>query len=386
MTVLLVSTGLLLALLVVELVFHERSLEAIPLRISITGTRGKSSVVRLLASVLREDGRTVVAKTTGSRAVLILPDGSEEDVPRRGIPSIIEQKRYVRQAAGVGADVMVLEAMSIHAENHRVESHRLVRPHIVAITNARPDHVGAMGTTAEEVAEVLASGITLDADVYLPLSESREVFNRGRTFTEVEPGSPGPSTADGGALRSFEFNENLDLVRGISHHLGISDETIRKGIDAAARDIGALTIWRYRSESIGREHFLVNAFASNDPLSTREAFLRVRDLCPGCEERMYGLLNLRIDRGDRTLQWIDALRGEWADSFQTLHVTGGHARALSRRLSDARLLRERDPVKLTGLILSGLPDGAVLFGFGNIGGMGESLVDHWSRRGVPHGI
>ncbi len=386
MIVLLISTGLLLFLLVMERILHERNLRAILLRISVTGTRGKSSVVRLLTSVLREDGRMVVAKTTGSRAVVILPDGSEQDVPRRGVPSIIEQKRYVRLAAGKGADTLVMEAMSIHTENHLVESRQLVNPHIVAVTNARPDHVGAMGTTGGEVAEVLASGIPAHAEVFLPLSERREVFTRGRAYTEVEPGVSAGLSSDDRVMRSFEFDETLDLVCEISRHLGIDDETIREGIESVTRDIGALAIWRYRSERTGNECFLVNAFASNDPLSTQEAYQRVRDLFPGKKEGMYGLLNLRIDRGDRTLQWLDALRKEWANRFHALYVTGGHARALSRRLRDSRVLRETDPEKMTERVISEIPDGAILFGFGNIGGMGERLVEQWNLRGTRHGV
>ncbi len=145
MTVLLITTVLFILWLLFERIGHERNLRSIPLRIAVTGTRGKSSVVRLLAAVLREDGRTVLAKTTGSRAEVILPDGAGEEVPRRGVPSIIEQVRSVRQAARLGVDVLVMETMSIHAENHRVEGEVLVQPHLVAVTNARPDHVEAMG-------------------------------------------------------------------------------------------------------------------------------------------------------------------------------------------------------------------------------------------------
>ena len=49
--------------------------DSIPLRVSISGTRGKTTLVRALASVLRESGRTVLAKTTGTQALMILPDG-----------------------------------------------------------------------------------------------------------------------------------------------------------------------------------------------------------------------------------------------------------------------------------------------------------------------
>ena len=68
MIYLLLSLLGLFLFLTFERLLLEQRLRKIPLRISVTGTRGKSAVVRMLASVLREDGRRVVAKTTGAQA------------------------------------------------------------------------------------------------------------------------------------------------------------------------------------------------------------------------------------------------------------------------------------------------------------------------------
>src|SRR6266403_1708987 len=45
---------------------HRRALRAIPVRIHVAGTRGKSTTTRLIAAALRAGGRNVLAKTTGS--------------------------------------------------------------------------------------------------------------------------------------------------------------------------------------------------------------------------------------------------------------------------------------------------------------------------------
>jgi len=50
---------------VVEVRRHERQLARIPVRVHVNGTRGKSSVTRLIAAGLRSTGRRVFAKTTG---------------------------------------------------------------------------------------------------------------------------------------------------------------------------------------------------------------------------------------------------------------------------------------------------------------------------------
>ena len=49
-----------------EVAPHRRHLKAIPVRIHVNGTRGKSSVTRLIAAGLRQAGMIACAKTTGT--------------------------------------------------------------------------------------------------------------------------------------------------------------------------------------------------------------------------------------------------------------------------------------------------------------------------------
>ncbi len=119
---------LLSSYLFAERIVLERRLKKIPLRIAVTGVRGKSSVVRLVAAALRASGRTVLARTTGSRPVFIDPDGSEHEIPRRGSPNLLEGKTLLERAVKLGADVLVCELMSITPEYLRLEARRLFRP------------------------------------------------------------------------------------------------------------------------------------------------------------------------------------------------------------------------------------------------------------------
>jgi len=61
---------------------HRRRLRRIPIRIHVNGTRGKSSVSRLIAAGLRAGGIRTCCKTTGTLPRMILPDGSEYPVFR----------------------------------------------------------------------------------------------------------------------------------------------------------------------------------------------------------------------------------------------------------------------------------------------------------------
>src|SRR5262245_63096756 len=92
---------------------HQRTLERIPLRIHVNGSRGKSSVTRLIAAGLRAGGIRTIAKTTGTKPRFIYADGSEVPVVRAGSPNIIEQVRIVRRAAQLDARALVVECMAV---------------------------------------------------------------------------------------------------------------------------------------------------------------------------------------------------------------------------------------------------------------------------------
>jgi len=73
----LVSLGVLVAMGVGLLVYwatvvraHERRIRQLDVRVHVNGIRGKSTVTRLVAGVLREGSLVTVAKTTGSAVIL----------------------------------------------------------------------------------------------------------------------------------------------------------------------------------------------------------------------------------------------------------------------------------------------------------------------------
>lgn len=376
-----------LAYLVLERIRLDHHRKAIPLLIAVTGTRGKSSVTRMLASVLRESGRRVLAKTTGSDAVLIMPDGTERGIRRRGRPSIIEQKHVVRLAAQLGVDAAVVEIMSIHPENHLVEARQLLKPDLVLATNFRVDHTAAVGETRDAVAAALALDVPPGARAFVPQNECLPAFSaavreRGGELVELPQGTASPGVG--------RFGENRDLVYAAARSLGIDDPTIREGIDRARGDIGALGVWRYQCGDGGAPCYLVSAFAANDPESTMRIHEEVMSTLDIDQERCVGLLSLRPDRGDRTLQWLKALREGFLDRFSRVYVLGLHAPALARRLerfdnaARVEVLRGARPAEITQATLSGIGEtGGAVFGFGNIGGVGEALVTHWGEAGEP---
>ncbi len=375
--------------LVCERVLLDRRRAAIPLRITVTGTRGKSSVTRMIASILRESDRTVVAKTTGSQARIVLPDASEVEVWRRGIPSITEQKALIRLAARLNAGCLVAEIMSIHPENHFVESQQILQPQIVVITNIRCDHTEAMGKTPEEIAAVFCLDIPEKATVFVPERESRPLFeasvkNAGGTMVRVPAGFSSSLRILAPELTASEFTDNLDLVCALAEHLGIEESTIRSGILKSSQDIGKLRAWKYQSVETAKACYVVNGFAANDPESSLQVVRVVKDRLPAAEGQWVGLLSLRADRADRTVQWIEALRGGMFGCMSRIYVTGGHAGIVVRTVQSARYLHSGKPRDMMSTIMAESDDQSVIVGLGNMKGAGELLVNFWSTEGEEH--
>jgi len=377
-----------LAYLVGERVVHARRLRRIPLKIAVTGTRGKSSVTRLLASILREDGRRVLAKTTGTQPRVLLPNGNEIVLGRRGFPTIMEQKSLIKRASDLTVDCLIVEIMSIRPESHFVESHQLIQPDLLLITNIRRDHVAAMGRTEEEIASVFSLDIVEGVKVFMPATADYEsigatVLRRNGNLIKVPEGSW--AEAGESKAKPEEFAQNLDLVSAAARHLQIESETIRRGISRAGGDVGKLRIWRVGSRA-DLPCYAVNAFAANDPQSTLSILSKVREILPSYRDSIIGLLNLRGDRPDRTEQWITALREGSAAEFRRIFLMGSHGHAVKRRVRSAEILTGENPEEIMRGLFDKVPEKALFFGFGNMGGLGRQLVEYWIRIGDDHGI
>ena len=72
---------------------HQFHLKLLKTRVHVNGTRGKSSVTRLITGGLRGGGYQVFGKTTGTKPRMLFVDGSEVPVLRLGQPHIIEAKK-----------------------------------------------------------------------------------------------------------------------------------------------------------------------------------------------------------------------------------------------------------------------------------------------------
>lgn len=389
--ILLIACGVLIAMGALELIVHRRRLARIPIRIHVNGTRGKTSVTRLIAAGLREAGVRTVAKTTGTVPRFILPNGREVPVYRPGGANVIEQKQAVTMAAAQRAEALVVECMALQPSLQWLSESKLVRATHGAITNARPDHLDVMGPSEEDVARALAGTVPV-AGVFLTAERKHRAFfqqvaeDRGSRFHAAEEISQPLTTEDVEAFPYLEHQDNVELALAVCEEIGIDNETALRGMWRAKPDPGAMT--ETRVEFFGRHVIFVNGFAANDPISTRyiweQSLRRHREL-----KRRIAVFNCRSDRADRSEQLAASYAG-WTQADEVVLLGTGQyifARAAVRSgLDPTRLVFvDRDhPADIFEILLGLSESSALVMGLGNIAGPGLALAEYFANRGMDH--
>ena len=177
-----------------EYQFHLKSLSGIPLRIHVNGTRGKSSVTRLIAAGLREGGLKTFAKTTGTAPRVIDSDGKDRIIHRLRLPSIGEQVRLLNYFSKQNPDAVVIECMAVQPQYQWIAEHQMVKSHIGVLTNVRPDHLDEMGPTEDDVALSLCNTIPLNSLLVTGEDQKPEIIKEvaeqnGTTFIQSDESS-----------------------------------------------------------------------------------------------------------------------------------------------------------------------------------------------------
>jgi len=319
---------------------------------------------------------------------MIQTDGSEVDVFRVGRPNIIEQTRIFRRAAEAGAEVIILECMAVTPDLQPISELRLVRSTVGVITNIRADHLDVMGPSVDDVGRALAQTIPVRGHLFTAEHDrveflASEARRRGTVLHVIEESSAAESDLKG--FTYCEHAENVGLALAVCSHLGVDSTTALRGMQAAAPDPGVLR--RYRVRIGSKEVEFINAFAANDPDSTRLIWSRLGLDRPEPGVRRIVLANCRGDRLERSGQIAQlvarhlpadhvVLSGEGTALVALRAVSNGLDRA---RLSDfggmgAELVFER--------VINLVPERGVVVGIGNIVGLGQEIALHFKNRAV----
>lgn len=388
--ILAVLVVLVLGFGLVEYGMHQRNLAAIPIRIHVNGTRGKSSVTRLVAAGLRAGGLNTFAKTTGTLPRMIMNDGREYPVFRPAKANIIEQLRIVSLAARNRADALVIECMALQPVLQSLAELKLVRATHGVITNARADHLDVMGPEEKDVADALLGTtpvgtrlFTAERD-YLPAFQAA-CADRGSELVAVDAAQVAAITeADLAGFSYVEHAENLALALTICQAAGVERAVALSGMWAAPPDPGVMK--EFFLDFFGRQVAFVNGFAANDPESSQLIWEMTLDRHPECK-RSIMVLNCRADRPDRSKQLGEVL-ASWRPADHYVLVGSGtyvmHRAAVDSGLDPTRLvIAENLAAEAVFEQLMGLAGHTTLvMGIGNIGGVGLDLVSYFRNRAV----
>ena len=286
---------------------YNQRLAKLKVRVYVNGIRGKSTVTRLIAGVLREAGLQTIGKTTGSAAMVILPNGDEVPIVRRSSATIMELFNIAKQYVKEDTEAIVFETMALFAANQVASQELLVKGNINVITNVREDHQDVMGESLEEIADTMSLMIPHDG-VLITAEDRPHLRERLRKNAEVRGTQlicADPAKVTDQDLAGFDylsFRENIAIGLAVAEILGIPRLTAMRGMWNARPDVGVVSI--QRTSWKGKEIVWIPLFAVNDREST---ILSVDALKPYYrpDAIRFGTLNNRYDRAERAMRFAN---------------------------------------------------------------------------------
>lgn len=361
---------------------QKRNVEKIPIRVNINGIRGKSTVTRLITSILTEAGYKTVGKTTGTAARMIYWFQDDEDIIVRQPQgaNIGEQLKVLQKAADLNAEALVCECMAVNPDYQKVFQFRMLEANIVVIVNVLEDHLDVMGPTLDQIAQAFGATIPYNGFLITIDCAYTNYFKQIAKERNTKVIIADNSKITDEYLAKFDymiFPDNASLALAVGEALGIDEETCFKGMLNAHPDPGAMRITRIGDEDLNCT--FVNGFAANDPQSTVNIWERVKELEYNTEDPIV-IMNCREDRVDRTEIFV-------SDVFpkiqtHTLVAIGEVSEPITTAFNNGQFpnvknyinLEYAEPDKIMETLTPLLKD-RMVFGVGNIHGQGEAFIE-----------
>ncbi|MBT3518500.1 MAG: poly-gamma-glutamate synthase PgsB [Candidatus Marinimicrobia bacterium] len=363
---------------ILEYQFHMRSLVAIPLRIHVNGTRGKSSVTRLVAAGLREAGIRTFAKTTGTAPRVIDAEGKDRIIHRLRLPSIGEQTRLLSYFASEKPEAVVMECMAVQPQYQWIAEHQMVQSQIGVITNVRPDHLDEMGPTEDDVAYSLCNTVPDNGILITGEDQKPEILRQVAKINGTEFIQSNEADISRDELDQFTYMEhpaNVAVALDVCKKAGVDRHIALAGMHKVQPDLGALIAWNL-DQGEKRIQF-INGMAANDPVSTLQIWKFIIDRYPA-EGGTCVFFNSRDDRPFRTRQLIELTLEEIKPDY--FIIRGDKIDAIVQRLihyspgTNVQIIGlSNDHNQVIDKLLS-LPHDTLIYAIGNQVGAGQEIL------------
>ena len=327
-----------------------RAKSDIPRCVLVTGSRGKSSIVRFLHAALCDAGLQTYARITGVQPRQLGPQKTRS-ISRSSGAHVGEMRWWLGSLPDT-VQAIVLENSAITPDLQGLAGQWL-RPHLTILANVLPDHQEAWGPTCAGAARVLTAGIPRENPVVLPVDLQSDHYllklleQRQCVVTFANP----LSVTDAG----FQAI-NMGLALAALELLGFATAPALQSMRNLHADKYDFKVIEYE----GAE--LAMAFSVNDISSKRALF---RSLS-GPEEETRLIYNHRKDRPGRFGSFLDWLNNS---RWREVLVIGDKP---SMRHCCGRYLRMKDADELSRLFRPG----DRVFGCGNIAGIPMALAEN----------
>ena len=366
-----------------EFRYHQLVLSSIPMRIHVNGTRGKSSVTRLIAAGLRAGGKRTFAKTTGTAPRVIDAEGIDRIIHRLRRPSIGEQVRLLKYFSAEKPDVVVMECMAVQPQYQWISEHQMVKSDIGVITNARPDHLDEMGPTDVDVVRSLCNSVPIDGTLITAEEKHKNILEKvaeqnGSEFLYSDEGSITDSELN--KFSYIEHPQNIAIALDVCEKMGIKRDVALTGMHSVKPDLGALIVWKLKGEN-GSLQF-VNGMAANDPVSTLQIWKFVIDRYPTTSGSAV-FFNSRDDRPLRTNQMLELTFEEIKPEH--FIIRGDKIASKVNRLihhspeTKVQIFPLDDKIDSVSKSILDLPEDILVFAIGNQVGEGQNILQKLSE-------
>ena len=365
---------------------HQTNIYSIPIRIHVNGTRGKSSVTRLIGAGLREGNIKTITKVTGTFPRLILENGEETIIERKANANIIEQLSIVKYCAKKKVNAMIIECMALQPRYQKITEEQMVHATIGVITNVRLDHLDVMGPGIKQVGEALSNTIPKKG-VLFTSEDKHHKFLENKCYKKNTQFHCSYATSisdeDMRGFNYIEHKDNIALALDICEHLGVGRALALSGMKKMIPDQGALVKNTIKNEN--KQINFYNAFAANDPESSLMIWNSINSTIDN--ELMIVLLTIRNDRQSRAIQLINLIASKM--EFDYVVLIGESTKLIEEKALKFKIPRKKvinkpwnTPEKIFDGLIELSQDKTTIVGIGNMGAMGAEVSQVFRNRQI----